>query len=82
MSEDGAVDELRRVAAEAMDIPAASVTDASSPATVATWDSATGMSLMVLLEETYGIFFEAEEIALLTSVRAIREVLRQKGIAL
>lgn len=81
MNEDGTVDQLRRLVAEAMDIPAASVTDASSSETIASWDSATGMSLMVLLEETYGVFFEAEEIARLTSVGAIREMLRDKGVA-
>jgi acyl carrier protein len=82
MSKDGTVDELCRLVAEAMDIPAASVTDDSSAETVAAWDSATGMSLMVLLEETYGIMFEADQIAQLTSVGAIREALREKGIAL
>jgi acyl carrier protein len=82
MREDGALDALHRLVAEAMDVPAASLTDDSSPETVATWDSAAGMSLIVLLEETYGIFFETEEIGRLTSVGAIRQVLRGKGIAL
>jgi acyl carrier protein len=82
MREDGALDEVRRLIGEAVKTDAASLTDDSSPETVATWDSATGMSLMVLLEETYGVFFEAEEIARLTSVGAIRQMLRQKGIAL
>ena len=41
-----------------------------------------GISLTVLLEETYGIAFEAEETVRLNSVGAIREVPREKGIAL
>jgi acyl carrier protein len=80
MNDDRAVDELYMLVAEAMEVPAASLTDASSAETVATWDSATGMSLIVLLEETYGIAFEAEEMLRLTSVGAIRQMLRQKGI--
>src|SRR5262249_13842286 len=82
MNDDGAVDELRRLVAEAMDVPALSLSDDSSPETIASWDSHAGMSLIVLLEETYGIAFEAEEIGQLTSVGAIRGVLREKGIAL
>jgi acyl carrier protein len=81
MNEDGAIDELRKLVGEAVKTDAASLTDASSPETIATWDSAAGMSLIVLLEESYGIFFETEEITRLTSVGAIREVLRGKGIA-
>jgi acyl carrier protein len=70
MGEDGALDELRRLIGEAVKTDAASLTDASSAKTVATWDSATGMSLIVLLEETYDIAFEAVERAPLTSVAA------------
>jgi acyl carrier protein len=39
------------------------------------------MTLMVMLEETFGITFVAEEIAMLTSVRATRQILRDKGAA-
>jgi acyl carrier protein len=82
MHEGECVDDLLTVIGEAMDVPAASLTDDSSPETIASWDSAAGMSLMVLLEETYGVFFEAEEIGRLTSVGAIRGMLREKGVAL
>ena len=68
--------------AEAMDVPAGSVSDDSSSETIATWDSHAWMSLIVLLEETYGITFEAEEVARLTSVGVIRHMLREKGVAL
>jgi acyl carrier protein len=77
-----AVDELLRLVAETMDVPAASLSEDSSTETIASWDSHAGMSLIVLLEETYGIAFEAEEIGELTSVGAIRRMLREKGIAL
>jgi acyl carrier protein len=82
MHDDGAAGELQRLVAEAMGVPATSLSDDSSSETIANWDSAAGMSLMVLLEETYGIAFEAEEMVRLTSVGAIRAVLREKGIAL
>jgi acyl carrier protein len=76
------VDELFMLVAEAMDVPAESLTDDSSSETIAGWDSYASMSLIVLLEETYGISFEAEEINQLSSIGAIREVLRDKGVAL
>jgi hypothetical protein len=81
MSEDGVVDERCGLVAGAMDVPAVSVTDASSAETVAAWDSAAGMSLMVLLEETNGLLFEADEMARLTPVGATREALRHTRIA-
>jgi len=79
MNDDGAADELQRLVAEALNMPALSLGDDSSSETI-TSDNATGM--MVLLEETYGIAFEAEEMARQTSVGAIGGMLRAKGIAL
>jgi hypothetical protein len=49
MREDRALDELRRLIGEAVKTDAASLTDDSSPETIATWDSAAGISLMILL---------------------------------
>ena len=81
MNDDGAADELQRLVAEALNMPALSLGDDSSSETI-TSDNAAGMSLMVLLEETYGIAFEAEDMARQTSVGAIGGMLRAKGIAL
>jgi acyl carrier protein len=82
MHGDSAVDELCMLVAEVVDTDAASLTDDSSTETIAGWDSHAGMSLIVLLEETFGIAFDAEELARLTSVGAIRDLLREKGVAL
>jgi acyl carrier protein len=75
------VDDLLMLVAEAMDVPAESLNDDSSSETIASWDSHASMSLVVLLEETYGITFEAEEINGLSSIGAIREMLREKAVA-
>jgi acyl carrier protein len=74
------IDPLCMLVAEALSVRPESVSDASSSETIDTWDSIAGMSLMVLVEETYAVTFEASELALLTSVRAIRRLLRQKGV--
>jgi acyl carrier protein len=73
-------DQLLTVFAEALNVSAETLTDDSSTETIPTWDSVAGMSLMVLLEETYDIAFEAEELAMLTSVGAVRRMLREKGV--
>ncbi len=73
-------DPLCGLVAEVLNLPADAVDDDSSPETTDTWDSIAGMSLVVLIEETYRVAFEASELARFTSVGAIRGVLRDKGV--
>lgn len=72
-------DPLCALVAEALGVRPEAVSDDSSTESIEAWDSIAGMSLLVLIEETYGIAFEAGEMALLTSVSAIRRLLRDKG---
>lgn len=62
-------------------MPTSTLTEDSSSKDIPTWDSLASMRLMVALEESFGITFVAEEIAMLTSVQATREILRDKGAA-
>jgi acyl carrier protein len=81
MTQGGSIAHFYTLVAEALGVPAETLTDESSTETIVAWDSIAGMSLIVLLEETYDIAFEAEELAMLTSVGAIRCLLRDKGVA-
>lgn len=45
------------------------------------WDSLTHIELIVGLEELYGIEFTQDEVVEMTSVSAIRGVLRRRGAA-
>jgi acyl carrier protein len=74
-------DSLRAVLSEVLDVPARTLTEDSSPETVSAWDSLATMRLMVALEEVFNVTFLAEEVAGLTSVAAVRAILRQKGVA-
>jgi acyl carrier protein len=74
-------DSLRAVLAEVLEMPARTLTEDSSPETVGAWDSLATMRLMVTLEEVFDVTFLAEEVAGLTSVAAVRAILRQKGVA-
>jgi acyl carrier protein len=74
-------DSLRVVLAGVLEVPVGTLTEDSSPETVPTWDSLATMRLMVTLEEVFDVTFLAEEVAGLTSLAAVRAILRQKGLA-
>ncbi len=58
----------------------AAITDATSPETLAEWDSLGHVTLAIELESIYGVSFGAEEMMALTSVKAIKDALRSQGI--
>ncbi len=61
-------------------LPRRSITDATSNATVAAWDSLAHVTLILELEEAYGISFAAEETLSMTDVGSIKRVLRSHGV--
>ena len=62
------------------DLPATLVSDNTSNATLAEWDSLGHMTLIVELEATYGITVSAEDALGLTSVEAIKRLLTARGV--
>jgi acyl carrier protein len=46
----------------------------------AEWDSTTHMIIVLALEERFTVGFDSEEIPTLTSVQAIEDALRRKGV--
>jgi acyl carrier protein len=50
------------------------------PEDVLRWDSLGHMTLMMDLEDTFGVHFEVDEIAEMSSGRKIIELLRAKGV--
>ena len=68
------VDErLLRIFQDVFGLEVTSLSDGDSPDTIEPWDSANHVNLIVALEAEFGVEFEAEEIAELATVRAIRE---------
>ncbi len=53
-----------------------SVSEDDSVETIPNWDSVRHLSLILALEERFGVTFEAEKIPELTSVRAIEAAIR------
>jgi acyl carrier protein len=71
---------LHEVVARALRVPAASVSDESSPATLRRWDSLHHLDLMTEIEQAYGVVFSTADMVRAQSVGQIRRLLREKGI--
>jgi acyl carrier protein len=75
------VDErLRWAVAQTFGLPVDEITDATSQATVAAWDSIGQLDLVIALEAEFGVSFTPEEILVMDGVAAIRSLLAQRGI--
>ena len=66
-------DRLLAVFQGVFDSGLATLSNADSPETIDGWDSANHVNLMLALEAEFGVAFEADEIAELTTVGTIRE---------
>ena len=62
-----------------LDVPPGSLGDDVAMADVETWDSLRHIDLIVTLEETFALQFDADEIVEMRSVGAIRSVLARRG---
>ena len=69
------LDRVRKVAAREFDIDPASLAEATESADVSGWDSSTHLTLMMALEDEFGISFELDEITELTSIGAIADAI-------
>jgi acyl carrier protein len=72
---------LTRLLTETLKIPATAVTDELAMKDVDSWDSLKHMELIASLEETFAIQLTFDEIVAMQSVREIKQVLGQRGIA-
>lgn len=70
-------DELREILTSVLEVDTISEQDSSE--TVPTWDSVRHLSLVMALEEHYGLTFEADEIPNLVSVRKIRDAIQRRA---
>lgn len=71
---------LEEVVANVLKRPRDEINDDTSPKTVASWDSLRHIELVMTVEEAFGVVFPPAEAATMTSLGAIRQVLRQKGV--
>lgn len=72
---------LRRliaIAADVFEVPASDLGPESSPDTIETWDSLHHLSLVVALEQEFGIQISPEEIEQLLSIEVTAALLEEK----
>lgn len=70
---------MEKLMAEVLNIPQSRITDAMEMKQVAEWDSLKHMELIVAIEQAYAVELTGDEIAEMTSVRAIRAILARHG---
>ena len=72
---------LSSVFASVLGEPENRITEDASPKTLQRWDSLRHVSLVMALEDEFGITFSTSEIMSLSSVGGIRQTLASKGVA-
>ena len=71
---------LEQVIAEVLRVPESEITDELTMENIEAWDSLKHMDLIVSLEQNFNTELTFDEIIIMTSVAAIRQVLYHKGI--
>jgi len=69
------------VVAKVFNLDASDVTDESSKETIAEWDSMGHLSLITGLEEEFKVSFAIADAMEMTSVRHIKRILKDYGVA-
>lgn len=72
---------LEALLATVLQIPPATITDDLAMRDVESWDSLKHMELIVSVENTFGIELTFDEIVSMRTVREIKSVLGQRGVA-
>jgi acyl carrier protein len=70
---------VRAVVAATFGVPEASITEATTSASLERWDSINHIHLVVALEGEFGVSFDPEHAIELTSIREIERALRTLG---
>jgi acyl carrier protein len=78
MTDFALLDRVRAIAADVLQVPAASITPATSPETIESWDSVRQLDLVLALEQAFGVQFEPEEIDQMKNIERIVDLLSPK----
>jgi acyl carrier protein len=70
---------IEELFASVLDVPAATLTEHSSPATIKNWNSLGHLRLIAAMEDVYGITFSSGEIRTIKSLGGARALLQAKG---
>jgi acyl carrier protein len=70
--------QVKQVAADVFNVPAASITPQSSPESIQTWDSVQHLNLVLALESALGVQIDPEEIERMGTIGAVIALMEQK----
>lgn len=70
--------QVRQIISDVLGVPPGSLTPASSPDTIESWDSVQHLSLVMALESSLGVQFAPEDIEKMRSVGAIETLVASK----
>lgn len=71
-------DDVRNMASDIFGVPVAKLTADSSPESVASWDSVQNLSLVVAIEEKFGLQLDQEEIEEMKTLGATAKLIDSK----
>jgi acyl carrier protein len=71
-------DQIRTIASDIFGISAEKITPASTPETIETWDSIQHLSLVLALEEKFGLQLSPEEIEQMKSIGEVIKLVESK----
>ena len=71
---------LEAVFASVLREPVDRLSDETSPKTNSKWDSLLHIELVLAIEAAYKVMFSASQIATLSSLGAVRQILQSKGV--
>ncbi len=72
-------DQLVEVFSSILGVPAADLSDQTSPANTSAWDSMAGIMLVTEIEATFGVELTTSDIEQMSSIGQARAVLRRLG---
>ena len=71
---------VRTLMAETFRLPVEAISSETATDNTDAWDSLKHMELIIGIEEKFGLSLDGDEIASMTSVQAVEDVLRTKGV--
>jgi acyl carrier protein len=72
------LDQIKQIMADILGLDARAIDGATSKERTSSWDSMNHVSLVLALEQEFGVLFEPADIEAMTSCNAVLEVLEKK----
>jgi acyl carrier protein len=82
MTQPEGVDRLAAVLGAVLNVSPSEISDASSPETIASWDSLNHLNLVMAIEQEFAVSLSADDVMEMGSVAKMRDILRRLEVAI